>query len=296
MSVAAPMMLAALALAQMWPTPPPPAPPPIPTYAMPAQPANGRAPWLINLDELFNPDAYPFWARNLEVEGKVRVKVEVDVAGRPIACEILESSGSAEIDGGTCALLVEKGRFAPATDRKGKRVAGNFVRAIRWQLEERKALAVIDSHVRTIFTLGKSGEVTGCRYELSSDLTVDDIDKRMCKEFGAMPAMAAMYGGPEFDWLPWLFVMETSQFAGTGEGAATVGSRPGEQAFDHVRSRLTIDPRGNVTRCEIIERGHAPEEGVEKGCARAMVQPFLPAADGKDRQLTIVSAVYLRKK
>jgi periplasmic protein TonB len=58
------------------------------------------------------------WPRN----GRVFVRFQVDVAGRPFNCNIDRSSGDAGVDQWTCSLVLSKLRFRPATDDRGRPV------------------------------------------------------------------------------------------------------------------------------------------------------------------------------
>jgi protein TonB len=56
------------------------------------------------------------WPRN----GRVFVRFQVDVAGRPFNCNIDRSSGDPGVDQWTCSLVISKLRFRPATDNRGR--------------------------------------------------------------------------------------------------------------------------------------------------------------------------------
>lgn len=83
----------------------------------------------------FDPDSYPPTARRAGEEGSVRVKVAIDSDGAPIRCRILQSSGYADLDQGTCDVVMGRGRFAPARDAAGRAIPAiwNSPR-VRWQL------------------------------------------------------------------------------------------------------------------------------------------------------------------
>jgi TonB family protein len=64
--------------------------------------------------------------------GTTQFSLQVDATGQIIACDILASSGFADLDQATCSLMRERGRFVPATDEFGKPIAGTHVQAIHW--------------------------------------------------------------------------------------------------------------------------------------------------------------------
>ena len=77
---------------------------------------------------------YPREAWRRHEEGRVRFELSLSPQGRVGDCRILESSGSAALDGRTCAILRQRARFAPG---------GGIVRSeIAWRLPER-SLALI---------------------------------------------------------------------------------------------------------------------------------------------------------
>jgi protein TonB len=83
----------------------------------------------------FDPDSYPPSARRAGEEGSVRVKVAIGADGVPIRCRILQSSGYADLDQGTCDVVMGRGHFAPARDTAGHAIPAiwNSPR-VRWQL------------------------------------------------------------------------------------------------------------------------------------------------------------------
>ncbi|WP_440980150.1 TonB family protein [Sphingomonas pseudosanguinis] len=67
------------------------------------------------------------------MRGRVRVAVLVDNTGEPRRCVVLQSSGEALLDQSTCRLMLEKARFDPARNRKGRAVAGVYWSPrVRW--------------------------------------------------------------------------------------------------------------------------------------------------------------------
>ena len=69
-------------------------------------------------------DDYPPAAVRNALEGVVRYRAVVDAQGSVSDCQIMESSGHAELDEPTCMLVRSRGRFTPALDQKGHPVAG----------------------------------------------------------------------------------------------------------------------------------------------------------------------------
>ena len=64
------------------------------------------------------PDDYPPAALRAGEEGRVRVTVAIDAAGKPTGCAVAERSGSWSLDNGTCLAMMRNGRFDRA--RRGE--------------------------------------------------------------------------------------------------------------------------------------------------------------------------------
>lgn len=79
-------------------------------------------------------DDYPPAARRDNVEGRTSVALMVDAAGRVVSCRVDVSSGSTVLDETTCKIVLERGKFAPARDRRGKAVAGALKFRMNWKL------------------------------------------------------------------------------------------------------------------------------------------------------------------
>jgi protein TonB len=98
------------------------------TDSMPhAKPIGNPASW-------FPADAYPIEARNAGQEGRTVFRLQIDAQGRVMQCDIVQSSGSVQLDNTTCDLVLTNGHFAPAHDATGKAVPGIWQSAMRWQL------------------------------------------------------------------------------------------------------------------------------------------------------------------
>lgn len=73
---------------------------------------------------------------NEEMSGTARFTLEVDGTGRVSNCQITQSSGHAELDAATCALIAKRAKFKPAKDGNGNPATGSYSSSIRWQLPE----------------------------------------------------------------------------------------------------------------------------------------------------------------
>jgi protein TonB len=75
---------------------------------------------------------YPIEALKLGQEGETSVELLIDKRGRVRECSVTASSGSPWLDAGTCAVMMDKGRFTYAAGTKpGKLV---ITQRLAWKL------------------------------------------------------------------------------------------------------------------------------------------------------------------
>lgn len=87
--------------------------------------------------ELRNSD-YPRTALRMGIEGTVTIRYTVLTDGRVTGCTILETSGSAELDGTTCRLVERRFEYRPALDATGQPIPQTMVRTYDWWLPSRR--------------------------------------------------------------------------------------------------------------------------------------------------------------
>ena len=75
---------------------------------------------------------YPSGARSRHEQGQVHFELAVSPAGRVTGCQVLRSSGSAELDDKTCLIMVERAQFQPARNAQNIAVPDVFRSSIRW--------------------------------------------------------------------------------------------------------------------------------------------------------------------
>ena len=88
----------------------------------------------IILQPLPGPADYPLEAKRRKVSGRVKVRLEIDASGMLISCSINESSGSLDLDQGTCKFLATKGRFSSAKDVNGIPIKGSITKLFNWKI------------------------------------------------------------------------------------------------------------------------------------------------------------------
>lgn len=308
-----PVALLSMLAAQVAAPPPPVAPPATGTIVvetlldnLPRRPRPPPAVWtapkpkqgvrVTNMEEVFKEENYPFWAKKNAVEGRVRFRVAVDAAGRPLGCEVTEPSSVQDLDQPTCDLLMDQARFAPALDKRGRPIPGIYSRVVRWQLENRKPHPIQNQSFRAIITVDAAGH-RQCRIEASPGA---EVDPRTCLAYLVEPGLTATVAQILLDRAGqrdrWELIFHEGVLlpGGPASEGAGIGEGPGEQLIDRGRFRLTIDAAGNVSACVPIERGRAPNSEWAKTCENARLGVF-EAGEG-ERTVVAVGASYVRER
>ena len=140
------MTASSLAIAAMFmqSAPPPvllPAPPPIVRVAAPPPPPppprgrdRSRPPRRI-AGSIAVAD-YPAEALSAGAEGTVYARLDVSKRGMITNCAITGSSGNSALDAATCRIILARFRYEPATNRKGRKVAGIVPVRLVWRIAE----------------------------------------------------------------------------------------------------------------------------------------------------------------
>lgn len=104
--------------------------PPLPRFTPKAARAKGNmAGWVSEND-------YPTADLRAEHEGRTAYRLSIDTNGRVSNCTITASSGWPGLDKATCDKITSRGKFEPATNSEGERVAGTFDAAVTWRIPD----------------------------------------------------------------------------------------------------------------------------------------------------------------
>ncbi len=93
----------------------------------PGRPTTNPGTWVTS-------DDYPARAMREEREGTTGFRLSYDDSGLPKTCEIVSSSGHADLDTMTCDLTMSRARFQPGKDRAGNPMGGTYSNRIRWSI------------------------------------------------------------------------------------------------------------------------------------------------------------------
>lgn len=127
---------------------------------------------------------YPDEAIRKNEQGTVAFRLDVGSDGKPTACSVLSSSGSATLDATTCRIMMERPRFQPARDAKGKPTTDQITSRITWRLPQED----MPPRMKAAFALW-----TACVMGEASKLVPGDLPANLLAE-RAFPPCAALEG------------------------------------------------------------------------------------------------------
>lgn len=250
-----------------------------------------------NLVSLFSTDDYPREAWQNGQHGIVAVTLTVAADGKVADCVVDQSSGSPSLDVQTCRILWTRAHFKPARDAQGRPVQDTFRQRIRWELPEGNPADFEEKFSRLILAVDAERAVVDCRFEANPSLKIPDSRCAQIIESVRQSISTAP------DWVPFAnseVVFETQQRIGEPQGAPELGERAGEYQLEVARLNLTIDADGKVKSCSRESWGALRPKDAGFTCEFAQRWRFeeLPKQESNrnDRQLTVVNAVYLRKR
>lgn len=87
-----------------------------------------------NPGQFFTDNDYPPEALRAQQQGRVVVKLWIDVSGKVASCTLQQSSGSRSLDSKTCEIALDRVTFTPATDMRGRPIAATYTLPVRWVL------------------------------------------------------------------------------------------------------------------------------------------------------------------
>ncbi|BBB12269.1 energy transducer TonB [Sphingopyxis sp. FD7] len=100
----------------------------------------GSGAYIVSMESSSDPQhrmrlAYPVVALQADAEGDARFEVQVDKEGRPANCKIISSSGHPALDTETCTLMMQRGKWHPATAPDGQPTEFIYSDTMKWRLD-----------------------------------------------------------------------------------------------------------------------------------------------------------------
>jgi TonB family protein len=123
-----------------------------------------------NPGEWVTTDDYPLIALRYDKEGVTGFRLEIDKDGKASNCSVTSGSGANELDDATCRLVMERARFTPARDSRGRPVVGTYANRVRWILPEDQGDTPDTGdtgpmEITNSFVVGADGSVSECMIE-----------------------------------------------------------------------------------------------------------------------------------
>lgn len=76
---------------------------------------------------LYTAADYPADAQQLRLEGTVQVMLLIDETGKTRSCEVIKREGAPVFEAMACQVLIERARFTPAKDIRGKALRSTYM-------------------------------------------------------------------------------------------------------------------------------------------------------------------------
>ncbi|WP_084580364.1 energy transducer TonB [Sphingomonas azotifigens] len=164
--------------------------------------------WVTDVD-------YPPDASHEGKAGRLHYVLTIDTMGKPDGCHVTLTSGYAELDQYTCAILLKRAKFHPALDAAGHAIRATYSGSFGWQLpyypkaqeipridlivEVAKLPAEYTAPALTRVHFAATGKPDACRVEVSSGSAA--VDKVACAQvmIQAPVPTQGISGGPTYD-------------------------------------------------------------------------------------------------
>jgi TonB family protein len=203
-----------------------------------------------SLASYFSTDDYPAGAIARRAQGTVRFELEVAADGRVSDCRVTGSSGDEDLDTVTCSILIDRVRYRPARDARGRAIGGSDQGSVTWRLPESGGdgthhPAFEPLQLASTMRRSETGTIS-CSFAYNGNMTrLDEVDQcASFRGFGAEQALARLGAGAE------LTLIYTIQPSGAPL-AAGVEAR-GEALFD-TRAEISVASDGSVAACRVTQ-------------------------------------------
>ena len=255
--------------------------------------AGVQPPHLADMAGMFKADDYPQAAVDANEQGKATVRANVAPDGTPTGCRIVKSSRSASLDGATCQIVMQRGRFIETAKRhRGKSFQIEW--SIGWKLADADPTPFDVDMDRTIYTLS-DGKITGCRSEVVSWRAAYpeacDVYRKVADADIALIPDERVLPGREY-------VLESITVPGDHRWDNNLGKGDGDDLVYRASIVLTVEANGKVAACENGETQFRSAAEMKSWCEKLKAERFAPLEAGADRRnprkLTRVAAAYFR--
>ena len=129
-------------------------------------PVTDPATWITEAD-------YPADALAAKAKGAVEVSLSIGPDGKPIACQVRAPNANASLNAATCALLMERARFA--TQSSGGVFPSSFRQRVQWQIASANPIAAIATGLVATSVISPTGILGKCTEESYGDIGIKDL-------------------------------------------------------------------------------------------------------------------------
>jgi protein TonB len=267
---------------------PPPAPP-APKRKRGVVAAKAQA----NLASYFTDDDYPAEAIRQEQQGTAAFQLSIDRAGKVTACEITRTSGSTILDQTTCRIMLERPRFEPARDRRGRAIEDKATGRIMWKLPEPENEFRMKMPERQTITyrILRDGSLADCKGEsVDGGKVVLSSNEADCPS--RAPPAAIMTAIRSQSEVAEPRVRSEMRLLRQASEPWPQFKEPGQKVLSRVDARLTVEADGRVSGCTVLEMtsliGPAPSP-----CNATGLLALIPRDLSLPGEVRVVTAVLL---
>lgn len=188
--------------------------------------------------------------------GVTAFRLAVDPEGKPIRCDIADSSRFDVLDQATCERLLARAKFAPARNDKDKSGERTYVGRVRWVIPEGAADNPTSEHFgRILFTFDQAGKISSCRMVIEVPTGTGPTPQPPCNHIAESvpPALATTVLGKTAGAPAGGEMLSATAF--TPELRARVlAARPGYEQLALSVYRFTVTKDGVLGACKIEEQ------------------------------------------
>jgi TonB family protein len=248
-----------------------------------------------NLSQYFTSDDFPEPARLRGMEGTVGFQLAISAEGRVVGCAVTRSSGDSSLDEATCAILIERARYAPGRDAQQRAVADTDFGRVTWRFPPGFEAASLE--MRRVITRMRrvaAGDVR-CTVVLNGALVPGET-RGECGDLagtGAGDWLRAPGGPAEI-----IMVFVTGgPAAGVDVPGADEGNY-GQMALETITS-LSIAPDGRIGDCRTVRMTQSPQFSMDGLEPCDLEEPggapyFVPSTDAAARRARMRTAVFIK--
>jgi len=180
---------------------------------------------------------YPVEALKNDDEGSVAFTLLINPSGKPTECAIRESSGSASLDAGSCAIAM-KMRFEPARGPNGKAITSTYRSRVFWLLQDPRPFASSTMDAELVFD---GDHLTSCIAQGSGPY-FQPWKSIVCGDAQIYPKKFETRGG-----IPSKVALSIRLDA--GDGTLTKPNWPAGPMLARDYATFTINSEGDATEC-----------------------------------------------